>query len=149
MKERSTDPPDSQWRLGPTSRLEEPQTDSAWRMAVVGRPIPGLWMSQFLWLRHSPAHGSHARIPRRRTPRSFLTLPSLRWRCVLATAWFGPCPHCRTRLSYLEGVSGSTTTPKCPSCRQVVEVKRATFLMADRSHPAPTSPPPKRFVLKA
>jgi hypothetical protein len=40
-------------------------------------------------------------------------------------------------------------TPKCPSCRQVVEVPRATFLMADHSRPAAEAPPPKRFVLKA
>jgi len=66
----------------------------------------------------------------------------------MATAWFGPCPHCRIRLSYLQGVSGSTMTPKCPECRQVVAVTRATFLMADHSHPALATPPPKRFVLK-
>lgn len=67
----------------------------------------------------------------------------------MATASFGPCPHCNTRLSYLHGVSGSTMTPKCPSCRKVVEVARATFLMADHSRPAPDVPPPRRFVLKA
>lgn len=66
----------------------------------------------------------------------------------MATAWFGPCPHCRARLSYLQGVSGSTMTPKCPSCRQVVEVTRATFLMADHSRPAVETPAPRRFVLK-
>ena len=66
----------------------------------------------------------------------------------MATASFGPCPHCRARLSYLHGVSGSTMTPKCPSCRQVVEVARATFLMADHSRPPAEIPPPRRFVLK-
>jgi len=66
----------------------------------------------------------------------------------MATAWFGPCPHCKIRLSYLQGVSGSTMTPKCPGCRQVVEVTRATFLMADHSRPAPAVPPVSRFVLK-
>jgi hypothetical protein len=66
----------------------------------------------------------------------------------MATAWFGPCPHCRSRLSYLQGVSGSTMTPKCPSCRRVVEVTKATFLMADHSRPAPDLTPPKQFVLK-
>ncbi len=66
----------------------------------------------------------------------------------MATAWFGPCPHCRTRLSYLHGVSGSTMSPKCPSCREVVAVERSTFLMADHSRPAPAVPPPRRFVLK-
>lgn len=55
----------------------------------------------------------------------------------MATAWFGPCPHCRTALSYLQGVTGSTMSPKCPSCRQLVEVNRATFLMADHSGPSP------------
>ncbi len=54
----------------------------------------------------------------------------------MATAWFGPCPHCRTALSYLQGVTGSTMTPKCPRCRQLVEVTRATFLMADNSGPS-------------
>ena len=54
----------------------------------------------------------------------------------MATAWFGPCPHCRVALSYLCGVTGSTMSPKCPVCRQLVEVPRATFLMVDRSCPA-------------
>jgi hypothetical protein len=54
----------------------------------------------------------------------------------MATAWFGPCPHCRIALSYLQGVTGSTMTPKCPGCRQLVEVTRATFLMADHSGPS-------------
>lgn len=61
----------------------------------------------------------------------------------MATAWFGPCPHCNRRLSYLQGVTGSTMTPKCPGCRQLVEVTRATFLMVDNSRPAPESPPVK------
>ena len=54
----------------------------------------------------------------------------------MATAWFGPCPHCRIALSYLQGVTGSTMKPKCPGCRQLVEVTRATFLMADHSAPS-------------
>ncbi len=54
----------------------------------------------------------------------------------MATGWFGPCPHCGTALAYLQGVSSSTMTPKCPSCRKVVEVTRATFLMADHSGPS-------------
>lgn len=66
----------------------------------------------------------------------------------MATASFAPCPHCRTRLSYLHGASGSTMTPKCPSCRKVVEVTRATFLMVDNSRPTADVPPPTRFVLK-
>ena len=66
----------------------------------------------------------------------------------MATAWFGPCPHCGSRLSYLQGVTGSTMTPKCPSCRQVVEVTRATFLMADRSGPAPRDKPLKAAAEK-
>jgi hypothetical protein len=31
-------------------------------------------------------------------------------------------------------------TPKCPGCKQVVEVTRATFLMADHSAPQPIAP---------
>lgn len=53
----------------------------------------------------------------------------------MATAWFGPCPHCGIALSYLQGVTGSTMTPKCPGCRTPVEVSRATFLMVDNSRP--------------
>ena len=63
----------------------------------------------------------------------------------MATAWFGPCPHCKIALSYLEGVSGSTMTPKCPRCATVIAVTRATFLMADHSRPAARPPvTPKR-----
>ena len=51
----------------------------------------------------------------------------------MASAWFGPCPHCNISLSYLEGVTGSNMNPKCPSCRAVVVVSRATFLTADHS----------------
>jgi hypothetical protein len=54
----------------------------------------------------------------------------------MALARFAPCPHCHTRLSYLEGVSGSTLTPTCPRCHGVVSVRRATFLMADYSRPS-------------
>jgi phage FluMu protein Com len=65
----------------------------------------------------------------------------------MATAWFGPCPHCNIALSYLQGVTGSTMTPKCPGCRKVVTVTRATFLMADHSQPTTSlrsSPQPKK-----
>ena len=55
----------------------------------------------------------------------------------MASAWFGPCPHCNSALSYLEGVSGSTMHPLCPRCRIAVDVVRATFLMADYSRPIP------------
>jgi hypothetical protein len=55
----------------------------------------------------------------------------------MATAWFGPCPHCHAALSYLHGVAGSTMTPKCPCCRQIVPVERSTFLMRDNSGPTP------------
>ena len=51
----------------------------------------------------------------------------------MATAWFGPCPHCKSRLSYLEGVTGSSMNPKCPRCREAVPVSCATFLMLDFS----------------
>jgi hypothetical protein len=51
----------------------------------------------------------------------------------MARAWFGPCPHCKSSLSYLEGVSGSKMDPQCPTCHAVVTVSRATFLMADHS----------------
>ena len=59
-------------------------------------------------------------------------------------AWFGPCPHCQAALSYLEGAAGSTMTPQCPRCHQVVPVKHATFLMADHSRPAPAPKPAAR-----
>jgi hypothetical protein len=36
-------------------------------------------------------------------------------------------------LSYLEGVSASTKSPRCPRCRKPVEVQVATFLMLDTS----------------
>jgi phage FluMu protein Com len=62
----------------------------------------------------------------------------------MATGWFGPCPHCNASLSYLEGVSGSTMTPKCPRCHAVVTVSRATFLMAD--HSRPTAKPPLKVT---
>jgi hypothetical protein len=58
----------------------------------------------------------------------------------VARARFAPCPHCTAPLSYLEGVSGSTLTPNCPRCREVVRVARATFLMADNSRPSPKTP---------
>jgi len=67
-----------------------------------------------------------------------------RCQCILATAertppmpsaWFGPCPHCNSALSYLEGVTGSTMKPVCPRCKVPVAVLRATFLMADYSRP--------------
>lgn len=51
----------------------------------------------------------------------------------MPTARFGPCPHCNVSLSFLEGVSDGTMSPKCPSCGEVVAVSRATFLMADHS----------------
>ena len=58
----------------------------------------------------------------------------------MAHARFAPCPHCNAPLSYLEGVSGSTLTPRCPRCREVVSVPHATFLMADNSRPAAKTP---------
>ena len=45
----------------------------------------------------------------------------------MATASFAPCPHCNVSLSYLEGVSGSRMSPKCPRCRMAVTVSRATL----------------------
>jgi len=50
-------------------------------------------------------------------------------------ASFRPCPKCDAPLSFLEGVAAATMEPKCPRCRQVVPVSRATFLMADHSRP--------------
>lgn len=58
----------------------------------------------------------------------------------MATARFGPCPHCHVSLSFLEGVSGSSMSPKCPRCKMEVTVSRATFLMADHSRPAAKAP---------
>ena len=55
----------------------------------------------------------------------------------MPSAWFGPCPHCNSALSYLEGVTGSTMSPSCPRCKVPVAVLRATFLMADYSRPIP------------
>ena len=43
-------------------------------------------------------------------------------------------------LCYLERVSGSTLTPKCPRCREVGRVAHATFLMADNSRPRRRQP---------
>ena len=54
----------------------------------------------------------------------------------MATGRVLPCPHCNAPLSYLEGVTGSTMTPKCPRCGVLVVVDRATFLMADNSRPS-------------
>jgi len=59
----------------------------------------------------------------------------------MASAWFGPCPHCKTPLSYLEGVTGSRVNPPCPSCRVVVTTSRATLLMPDHSCPTPRTKP--------
>lgn len=55
----------------------------------------------------------------------------------MATAWFGPCPHCNSALSYLVGVTGSRMNPPCPRCRVAVPVSQATFLMADNSRREP------------
>jgi hypothetical protein len=59
----------------------------------------------------------------------------------MASAWFGPCPHCNMSLSYLQGVSGSSMTPRCPGCHDVVTVTRATFLMPDHSRPVSLAAP--------
>jgi hypothetical protein len=53
---------------------------------------------------------------------------------------FGPCPHCNQSLSFLEGVSGSTMHPMCPTCRNAVPVTRATFIMVDTSRPSKFPP---------
>ncbi len=55
----------------------------------------------------------------------------------MSSASFAPCPECGTPLAYLQGVTGSQINPKCPSCRAIVPVSRATLLMADHSRPAP------------
>jgi glutaredoxin len=62
----------------------------------------------------------------------------------MATAWFGPCPHCKAALSYLEGVTGSTMNPKCPRCRETVSVSCATFLMENHSRRPQTIKAPAR-----
>jgi uncharacterized protein YbaR (Trm112 family) len=54
----------------------------------------------------------------------------------MTRATFGPCPHCKAPLSFLEGVAGSTMAPACPACHQQVTVSRSTFLMRDHSRPA-------------
>ena len=58
----------------------------------------------------------------------------------MATAWFGPCPHCNISLSYLEGITGSSMSPQCPRCKTVVSVPRAAFLMVDHSRPTAKAP---------
>jgi hypothetical protein len=55
----------------------------------------------------------------------------------MASAWFGPCPHCNSALSFLVGVSGSRMNPPCPLCRVAITVTRATFIMADNSRRVP------------
>jgi hypothetical protein len=51
----------------------------------------------------------------------------------MPTAFFRACPHCRSALTYLQGVSGTTLNPRCPRCRKVVEVQVPTILSADYS----------------
>ena len=63
----------------------------------------------------------------------------------MPSAWFGPCPHCKASLSYLEGVTGITMSPKCPCCHEPVPVSRATFLTADHSRLSLT-PKPRALV---
>jgi phage FluMu protein Com len=58
----------------------------------------------------------------------------------MSTARFAPCPHCNAALSYLEGVSGSSMSPKCPRCHADVTVSRSTFLMLDHSRPSSARP---------
>jgi phage FluMu protein Com len=64
----------------------------------------------------------------------------------MATARFGPCPHCNRPLSYLEGVAGSSMSPKCPRCKMEISVSRATFLMADYSRPTAKVPEPVKPI---
>ena len=59
----------------------------------------------------------------------------------MATGWFGPCPHCNTSLSYLEGITGSKMNPACPRCGEVITVKVASFLVVDNSRPGPVRKP--------
>jgi len=57
----------------------------------------------------------------------------------MATARSGPCPHCKSALTFLEGVSGAMMTPKCPRCRKPVTVTASTVLVADYSRPPKAS----------
>lgn len=66
------------------------------------------------------------------------------WRIKMGYAHFAPCPHCSAPLSFLEGAAGSSMHPECPCCHAIVPVKRAAFLMEDRSRPRTT--PTKRAV---
>jgi len=59
----------------------------------------------------------------------------------MSYAMFAPCPHCDAPLAYLEGAAGSTMTPQCPRCHEVVAVQRAAFLMADHSRPRAQAKP--------
>ena len=43
------------------------------------------------------------------------------------------CPHCRSAIAFLEGVTGATYTPSCPRCSKPVTVERPTKLIADYS----------------
>ena len=61
----------------------------------------------------------------------------------MANSVVGPCPHSNARLSYLQGATGSTMTPKCLRCHEVIIVSRTAFFMADHSSPAENASRPK------
>lgn len=53
----------------------------------------------------------------------------------MATSHSAPCPHCKSPLTFLEGVSGAVMMPKCPRCRKPVTVPSSTVLVANYSRP--------------
>jgi phage FluMu protein Com len=57
----------------------------------------------------------------------------------MPTISYGDCPHCKSALAYVEGVSVATLSPRCPRCSKSVIVTRPTKLAADYTHRTHTS----------
>lgn len=53
----------------------------------------------------------------------------------MATASFNPCPHCRSPLTFIEGLSGTNCEPLCPRCRKPIAVSVPTLVTANNSKP--------------